>query len=159
MFPFYRVILSHNTESKSKWIVTRMKVRQSNMHCKWNLSHGSTVTKIPLSNIQCMHKAYPMCSVSFKNTAILNTELAFASNMQRNTAEKINSKKVFMYLSKWTSKSLETMFTEEPPATAKEIPLNFQQQDWKVFQWNYSVVIVPFIRRVSYMLPWSFVTW
>lgn len=75
-----------------------------------------SVTKIPLSNIQCMHKACPICWVSFKNTAILNTEMAFASSMQRNTAEKMNSKEVFMYLSKWTSRSLETKFIKEPPA-------------------------------------------
>lgn len=57
-------------------------------------------------------------------------------------SEKINSKKVFLCLSKRTSKKLETTLIKEAPATAKEIPLNFQQKDWKVFRWKYSEVIV-----------------
>lgn len=65
-----------------------------------------------------MHKAYPMYWTSFKNMVILNNVMAFLSHVQRNRAEKINSKKVFMYRSKWTSKSLETMFIKEPSAAA-----------------------------------------
>lgn len=96
----------------------------------------------PLSNVQRMPKAYPMCWASFKNTAVPHTEVAFSSNMQEKKIRENQSKKVFLCLWKWTSKMWETMLIKEAPAAAKEIPLTFQQKDWKVFRWNCSEVIV-----------------